>query len=292
MTFIWPSLSWTSFSCVFLFMRLFLQQVVNSHLVCDLTIRQPGFNLPRQQWSLLNHFRTELGHCDTCRRKWRLPDTDLCPCGETQPMSHNRTAFFWIKPNSVWTESEFFEKPNRNWTKIEKFISHIITLAKCLFWLGLYMCLQGRVYNVCVCVSVYSWLHRDAVQPCLQGRVYNVYMCVCVQLTTSWCSSVMSPRTCLQCVYVCLCAVDYIVMQFGRVSKDVFTMCICVSVCSWLHRDAVWPCLQGRVYNVYMCVCVQLTTSWCSSAVSPRTCLQCRGVSQTDSVLRVFGAIL
>jgi len=23
-----------------------------------------------------------------CRRKWRLKDTDLCPCGETQTMSH------------------------------------------------------------------------------------------------------------------------------------------------------------------------------------------------------------
>jgi len=33
-------------------------QVVNSHLVCDPTIRQPGFDLPRQQWSLLNRFRT------------------------------------------------------------------------------------------------------------------------------------------------------------------------------------------------------------------------------------------
>ena len=32
-------------------------QVVNSHLVCDPTIRQPGFDLPRQQWSLPNHFR-------------------------------------------------------------------------------------------------------------------------------------------------------------------------------------------------------------------------------------------
>ena len=37
--------------------------MVNSHLVCDPTIRQPGFDLPRQQWSLLNRFRTEQGHC-------------------------------------------------------------------------------------------------------------------------------------------------------------------------------------------------------------------------------------
>jgi len=63
-------------------------QVVNSHLVCDPTIRQPGFDLPRQQWSLLNRFCTEQGHCGACRRKWRLTDTDLCPCGETQTMSH------------------------------------------------------------------------------------------------------------------------------------------------------------------------------------------------------------
>ena len=63
-------------------------QVVNAHLVCDPTIRQPGFDLPRQQWSLLNRFRTEQGQCGACRRKWRLTDTDLCPCGETQTMSH------------------------------------------------------------------------------------------------------------------------------------------------------------------------------------------------------------
>ena len=63
-------------------------QVVNSYLVCDPTIRQPGFDLPRQQCSLLNRFRTEQGHCGACRRTWRLTDTDLCPCGETQMMSH------------------------------------------------------------------------------------------------------------------------------------------------------------------------------------------------------------
>ena len=62
--------------------------MVNSHLVCDPTIQQPGFNLPRQQWSLLNRFCTEQRHCRACRRKWRLTDTDLCPCGETQMMSH------------------------------------------------------------------------------------------------------------------------------------------------------------------------------------------------------------
>ena len=50
-------------------------QVVSSHLVCDPTIRQPGFHLPRQQWSLLNRFRREQRYCGACRRKWRLTDT-------------------------------------------------------------------------------------------------------------------------------------------------------------------------------------------------------------------------
>jgi len=36
----------------------------------------------------LNRFCTEQGQCGACRRKWRLKDTDLCPCGETQMMSH------------------------------------------------------------------------------------------------------------------------------------------------------------------------------------------------------------
>jgi len=63
-------------------------QVVNSHLVCGPAIRQPGFDLPQQQWSLLNRFCTEQGHCGACRRKRRLTDTDLCPYGETQTMSH------------------------------------------------------------------------------------------------------------------------------------------------------------------------------------------------------------
>jgi len=65
-----------------------LAQVVNSHLVCDHTIRQPGFGLPRQQWSLLNRFLMEQGHCGACRNKRRLTDTDLCPYDETETMSH------------------------------------------------------------------------------------------------------------------------------------------------------------------------------------------------------------
>ena len=65
-------------------------QVVNSHLVCDPTIRQLGFDLSLQQWSLLNHFCTEQGHCGACRRKWRLTDTDLCLWRDPDDVSHCR----------------------------------------------------------------------------------------------------------------------------------------------------------------------------------------------------------
>jgi len=76
-------------------------QVADSHLLCDPTIRQPGFDLPEATErpllpreapsatvALLNRFRTEQRHCGACRRKWRLANTDLCPCRETQTMSH------------------------------------------------------------------------------------------------------------------------------------------------------------------------------------------------------------
>jgi len=57
-------------------------------LADDPTIRQPDFNLPRQQWSLLDHFRTAQGHCGACKKKRNQAAADLCPCGEKQTMSH------------------------------------------------------------------------------------------------------------------------------------------------------------------------------------------------------------
>jgi len=42
-----------------------------------------------------NCFRTEQGHCVAWRRKWRLTDTDLCPCGETQTMSRLSNPVPW-----------------------------------------------------------------------------------------------------------------------------------------------------------------------------------------------------
>ena len=42
-------------------------QVVNSHLACDPTIW--SFDLPRQHWSLLNHFCTKQGHCGALQKE-------------------------------------------------------------------------------------------------------------------------------------------------------------------------------------------------------------------------------
>jgi len=60
----------------------------NFSLVDDSTIWQPGFDLPRQQWSLLNHFQTAQGHCGAYKKKWNHAATDLCLCGKKQMMSH------------------------------------------------------------------------------------------------------------------------------------------------------------------------------------------------------------
>ena len=65
-----------------------LTLVVNFQLLCDAIIRESGFNVPRQQCSLLKSFRTEQGHWGACRMKWRLTDSDLCPCGETRTIFH------------------------------------------------------------------------------------------------------------------------------------------------------------------------------------------------------------
>ena len=52
------------------------------------TIRLPGFDPHRRQWSLLHRFWTGQGHCNACHKKWGFTDNELCDCGETQTMSH------------------------------------------------------------------------------------------------------------------------------------------------------------------------------------------------------------
>ena len=93
--------------------------VMTLFVVCagavDPTIRQPSFHLPRQQWSLLNRFRTEQGHCGACRMKWRLADTDLCPCGETQTMPHIVESCPLTKLNSGLSRLHSADKDAVSW---------------------------------------------------------------------------------------------------------------------------------------------------------------------------------
>jgi len=45
--------------------------------------------LPRKSENfILASLHTSQGHCGACRKTWCLTDTDLCPWGEIQTMSH------------------------------------------------------------------------------------------------------------------------------------------------------------------------------------------------------------
>jgi len=62
--------------------------VVNHTIVTDPTIQQPGFNLPRHTWSLMNRFQTGQGPCRANLHKWGLAQSPSCDCGQRQTMNH------------------------------------------------------------------------------------------------------------------------------------------------------------------------------------------------------------
>ena len=64
-----------------------LAPVVNSSLVDDPTVRQPGFNLPRRYWALLTRFQTNQVHCTFCQKRWGLLATNV-PLWQMLTMSH------------------------------------------------------------------------------------------------------------------------------------------------------------------------------------------------------------
>ena len=70
--------------------------VVNSHLVCDPTIQQPGFDLPFHSWTLANHFRTGQGPCRAKMHKWGLSSSPLCDFWEQQTMEHIVDSQHWM----------------------------------------------------------------------------------------------------------------------------------------------------------------------------------------------------
>jgi len=62
--------------------------VVNHTIVIDPTIRQPGFDLPRNTWSLMNRFRTVQRPCRVNLHKWGLAQSPSCDCAQRQTMNH------------------------------------------------------------------------------------------------------------------------------------------------------------------------------------------------------------
>ena len=54
------------------------KNVPNKHLVSDPTLPVPGINLPRQQWTTLNRFRTGHGPCLASLHKWGSSPTPQC----------------------------------------------------------------------------------------------------------------------------------------------------------------------------------------------------------------------
>jgi len=65
-----------------------LASVVNHSIVTDPTIQQPGFDLQRHTWSLMNRFRTGQGPCRASLQKWGLAQSPSCDCGQRQTMNH------------------------------------------------------------------------------------------------------------------------------------------------------------------------------------------------------------
>ena len=59
-----------------------MANVVNNQLVRDPAIQLPGFDLPRRQWSMLNQFRTDQGHCGACHTRQGLSNSELAQLGE------------------------------------------------------------------------------------------------------------------------------------------------------------------------------------------------------------------
>lgn len=80
-----------------------LAVVVNNFFVEDPAIRQPGFDLPRRQWCLLNRFLTAQGHCGAYHKRWGWRATTRvivlksrpCPISSIAVLSLNWTVVFF-----------------------------------------------------------------------------------------------------------------------------------------------------------------------------------------------------
>ena len=61
---------------------------MSASVVNHTTVPQPGFDLPRHTWSLVNLFRTGQGPCHANLHKWGLAQSPSWDCGHWQTMNH------------------------------------------------------------------------------------------------------------------------------------------------------------------------------------------------------------
>ena len=122
---------------------------ITMHQQDDLTIRQPGFDLPRQQWSLLNRFRTEQGH--------------------TRLHSADEDAVSWLTNYGKWhayekKKQDDTEKPFRKTWTVEVCITyqHVDASLPQLFvkCFGNNLVLHGRWRHRCSWRGLIDW-HSD-----------------------------------------------------------------------------------------------------------------------------------
>jgi len=67
----------------------FKHDVPDQFLIMDPpTVRQPGFDLNRSDWTILNWYRTGHGRCAATLYIWGIRDDPFCACGGKQTMSH------------------------------------------------------------------------------------------------------------------------------------------------------------------------------------------------------------
>ncbi|KAJ8418082.1 hypothetical protein AAFF_G00137910 [Aldrovandia affinis] len=59
-----------------------------NNLITNPTLQPPGFNLPRQECSTLNRFRTGHSPCLANLHRWGIDASPLCACGMDQTMHH------------------------------------------------------------------------------------------------------------------------------------------------------------------------------------------------------------
>ena len=76
--------------------------VVNHTIVTNPTIRQPGFDLPRRTWSLLNRFWKGQGPCRANLHNWGLARSPLVIVASDRPWTTLSTRVHWRNLKADW----------------------------------------------------------------------------------------------------------------------------------------------------------------------------------------------